>query len=348
MVGPGGSVGGLCRWCPLGLSYRGGRVKSQYLHLTCLRVTAAAVLVLAAAPLPAAAASREIQELQRDVGLLQDQVKALQQSQNEKLAAISAMVQQAIDNANKANTGVAVIQSNFEQNTKGLENKVVTPVVTLGTRMDQMSGDFRMLQNSVSDLTSIVNKLQAQLTDISNAIKVLQAPPAPPPPATGAAPGAAPGTVPGQAAATDAPTVSASDLYANALRDRTSGKLDLALQEFSDYLKWYGNTDIAANAQFYIAYIHYSQADYDDAVKEFDLVLEKYPSENNKIPDALYYKGMSLTRLGHRTQGAEEFKKLLKEFPNNDYSRQACSQLTSMGLRCSATAAAPKGARKKS
>jgi TolA-binding protein len=314
-------------------------VKSQYLHLT-----AVAVLVLVAAPLPAPAASREIQDLQREIGLLEDQVKALQQSQNEKLAEIRTMVQQAIDNANKANTGVAVIQSNFEQNTKGLENKVVTPVVTLGTRMDQMSNDFRMLQNSVSDLTSILNKLQAQLTDVNNAIKVLQAPPAPPPPATG---GAAPGAPPGPAAA-DTPTVSASDLYANALRDRTSGKWELALQEFSDYLKWYGNTDLAVNAQFYIAYIHYSQADYDDAVKEFDLVLEKYPSDNNKIPDALYYKGMSLTRLGHRTQGSEEFKKLLKEFPNNDYSRQACSQLTSMGLRCTATAAAPKGARKKS
>jgi TolA-binding protein len=315
-------------------------VKLPNLHLiTAARLSVAAALVLAAAsPLPAPAASREIQELQRDVGLLQEQVKSLQASQNEKLAALTAMVQQAIDNANKASTGVAVIQSNFGQNTKDLESKVVTPVVTLGTRLDQMSDNFRMLQNSVTDLTSIVNKLQAQLTDVSNAIKVLQAPPAPPP---SAVPGAPPSGAPGQASA-DTPTVSASDLYANALRDRTSGKLDLAAQEFSDYLKWYGNTELAANAQFYIAYIDYSNAHYEDAVKEFDLVLEKYPSDNNKIPDALYYKGMSLTRLGHRTQGADEFKKLLKEFPNNDYSRQACSQLTSMGLRCSSTAAAPR------
>jgi TolA-binding protein len=247
------------------------------------------------------------------------------------------MVQQAIDNANRANTGVALIQNGFTQNTRDLEGKVVTPVVTLGTRMDQMSNDMRMVQNSVSDLTSIINKLQAQLTDINNAIKVLQAPPAPPP---SGATVPVPGGPPGQAA-NDTPTVSASDLYANALRDRTSGKLDLALQEFSDYLKWYGNTDLAANAQYYIAYIHYSQADYDDAVKEFDLVLEKYPSDNNKIPDALYYKGMSLMRQGHRTQGSDEFRKLLKEFPNNDYSHQACSQMTSMGLRCS-TSAAPR------
>ncbi len=319
-------------------------MKLQNLPLT------AAILALAAAPVPAPAASREIQELQRDVGLLQEQVKQLQQSQNDKLIEIRTMVQQAIDNANRATTGVAQIQSTVGQTTRDLEGKVVTPVVTLGTRMDQMSDNLRMLQNSVADLTSLVNKLQAQLTDINNAIKVLQAPPAPPPPASGTAvpgvQGAVQGAVPGQPAA-DTPTVSASDLYANALRDRTSGKLDLALQEFSDYLRWYGNTDLAANAQFYIAYIHYSQADYDDAVKEFDLVLEKYPSDNPKVADALYYKGMSLTRLGHRTQGAEEFKRLLKEFPHNDYSRQACSQLTSMGLRCTATAAAPR-ARKKS
>jgi TolA-binding protein len=317
------------------------RVRTRYLCIC------GVVFVLAALPLSAPAASREIQELQRDVGLLQEQVKALQAAQNEKLAAIQAMVQQAIDNASKANTGVAVIQNGFGQNLKDLEKdmetKVVTPVVTLGTRMDQMSGDVRMLQNAVVDLTSIVNKLQAQLTDINNAIKVLQAPPAPPPQAGSAVPGS-----PGAPQTANAPTISANDLYNNAFRDRTSGNLDLSLQEFNQYLQWYGNTDLAANAQYYIAYIHYSQGDYDDAVKEFDLVLEKYPSDNNKIPDALYYKGMSLTRLGHRTQGAEEFKKLLKDYPKNDYSRQACDQLTSMGLRCATTgAAATKGVRKK-
>jgi tetratricopeptide (TPR) repeat protein len=169
---------------------------------------------------------------------------------------------------------------------------------------------------------------QEQLTDLNNAVKILQAPPPPPPAATGSATGSgAPPTI-------DAPTISATDLYADAQRDRSSGKLDLALNEFSDYLKLYGNTDLAANAQFYIAYIHYSQADYAYALREFDLVLENYPSDNTKIPDALYYKGMTLTRLGRRTAGAEEFKELYKRFPNHDLARQACSQLQSMGLPC--------------
>ncbi|HZY58323.1 MAG TPA: tetratricopeptide repeat protein [Candidatus Binataceae bacterium] len=302
------------------------------------------VLALLIAPADAPAANREMQELQRDVGKLQDQVKALQNSQNERLTELKTLVQQALDNANRANTGVAVIQSGFQQSLKDLgtqmETKVVGPVVGLSTRMDQMSTDLRTLQGAVSDLTNLFGKLQSQLTDLNNAVKVLQAPPAAPPPA--------PGAGPGPAAAIDAPTISATDLYNNATRDRSSGKLDLAVQEFSDYLKWYGTREMAPNAQFYIAYIHYSQANYDDALKEFDMVLEKYADDNNKRPDALYYKGMTLLRLGRRTQGAEEFKELLKRYPDHDLSRQACSQLTTMGLRCAAArAAAPTGSRRK-
>jgi len=305
------------------------------------------VLTLLALPAYGPAASREIQELQRDVGLLQEQIKALQSSQNEKLAALSASVQQAIDNSRDASKSAAVIQNSFDQNIRGLESnlesKVVAPVTAVGARMDQVSNEFRNMQNSVADLTAIINKLQAQLTDLNNAVKILQAPPPPPPPVTTGAT-----ATPGAPAVAETPAMPATDLYTNAQRDRSSGKLDLAVSEFSDYLKWYGNTDLAANAQFYIAYIHYSQADYDDALREFDLVLEKYPSDNNKIPDALYYKGMTLTRLGRRTAGAEEFKELYKRFPNHDLARQACSQLKSMGLSCAATgAAAPKGVHRK-
>lgn len=297
------------------------------------------MMALATMPVSAPAASREIQELQRDVGLLQEQVRTLQNSQNEKLAALTEIARMALDAANKANASVTMIQSGFQQNLKDQESKVVTPVIGLGTRMDQMSNDFRMLQGAVADLTSLVNKLQAQLTDLNNAVKVMQAPPAAPPSSTGA------GT---PNASAETPSVPAAQLYDDAQRDRSSGKLDLALDEFSKYLKWYGNTDLAPNAQFYIAFIHYSQGDYDNAVKEFDLVLEKYP-ENNKIPESLYYKGMSLVRLGRRTQGAEEFREFLKRFPNHDLSRQACSQLTTMGLRCAvARTAAPATKRKKS
>jgi TolA-binding protein len=142
--------------------------------------------------------------------------------------------------------------------------------------MDQMSSEMRTVQQAISDLTSMMGKLQAQLTDVGNAVKVMQAP-APPPPTGGASMS---GGAPGPAQNTEAPSISARDLYENANRDRQGGKFDLALQEFSDYLKFYGNTELAPNAQYYVAWIHASQGQYDTAVKEYDMVLEKYPDNN--------------------------------------------------------------------
>jgi tol-pal system protein YbgF len=291
------------------------------------------VWVLIASPTLAFAASKEILELQRDLTQLQQQVRDLQRSQDEKFAALQVLVQQAVDNASKANTAVAVIQSGFQQNIRDTESKVVAPVVGLSSRMDQVSNDLRTVQQAVSDVTGLMSKLQAQLTDLGNSVKIMQAPPPPPPAQTSQGGGA--NAVP------ETPTISATDLYSNARRDLSGGKLDLALQEFSDYLKWYGSTDLAPNAQFYIASIHSSQGDYDHAVSEFDMVLEKYP-DNNKTPDALYNKGLALTKMGRRTDGAQEYRELIQRFPANDLSKRACDQLKGMGLNCTvARAAAP-------
>jgi TolA-binding protein len=292
-----------------------------------------AAVLLSLTPAPSPGASKEIQELQRDVAQLQDQIKQLQASQERQLTEIRVLVQQSLTAATDANKSVAVIQSGFQQNLRDQESKVVTPVVGLNTRMDQVSQDMRTVQQAVSDLTGIISKMQTQLTDLGNSIKVMQAP-APPPPGTSSPGGGGPGGS-GAMAANDTPTISATDLYGNANRDRTGGKLDLALQEYGDYLRWYGNTDLAPNAQYYIASIHASQGDYEGAIREYDLVLEKY-SDNNKTPDAIYGKGIALARTGRRTDGAREFQELIKRFPGNPLAAQACTQLGNLGLRCPA------------
>lgn len=293
------------------------------------------VLILVAAPAVAfAAASKEMQELQRDVALLQEQVRQLQQSQDKQLAAITVLVQQAVDAANRANTAVAVIQSSFQQNISQQESKVVAPVVGLSTRMDNMANDFRTLQQSVADLTSLVEKLQVQMTDLNNAVKVMQAPAPAPPPTGGAAPAAA--------AANPCPS-SGKDLYDNARRDQAGGKPDIALQEFGDYLRCFGSTDLAPNAQYYIGTLHLAQADYPTALQDFDMVLEKY-SDNNKTPAALFYKGDTLVKMGRRTDAQKEYRDLIQRFPKDTMAAQACSRLTDLGYRCPAPAThvAPK------
>jgi tol-pal system protein YbgF len=289
------------------------------------------------APERSDAASKEIQELQRDIAQLQDQVKQLQQAQDKSFAALTVLSQQALDAANRANTAVAVIQSSIQQNLRDQQEKVVAPVVGLSTRMDSLSNDFRQVSQAVGDLTQMVSLLKSQLSDINNSVKVLSTPPVPPP---GGATG--PGGVP---LSTQMPQMSSGDLYLAADHDRQGGNFDLALQEFNDYLKFYGTGDHAPDAQYYIAQIHFSRGDYESAANEFDMVLEKYP-ENGRTKDAMLYKGLSLVKSGKRSAGAAEFTDLINHYPRTDQADKACSQLISLGLHCPA-APARTGAKKK-
>ncbi len=289
------------------------------------------VCLLLAVPALVPGASKEIQELQRDVALLQQQVKDLQRSQDEKLAAVTELVRQSIEAANRANTGVAVITSNIERNLRDQTEKVATPVLGLSTRLNEMGGELRTVGQAVGDLTALMNRLQVQLTDINNAIKVIQQPPSAPPAQSGQ---------PGQpAAASDVPPMPAETMYNAARQDYVGGKYDLAVQEFADYLKYYGNTAYAPNAQFYIAMIHFVQANYETAVKEFDMVLEKYP-DNNKTADSLLNKGLALVKMpGRKTDGANEFMEVIRRYPKSDQSVQACTERKKLGLNCGAPSA---------
>jgi len=300
------------------------------------------VCMLIASPAVTFGADKTMMELQRDVANLQESVKQLQRSQDEKLAQILVLVQQALGSSTDAKTAVAVIQSGLQQSLRDTQDKVVPPVAALSTRMDQMAGDFRTLEGAVQDLNSALTKIQTQLTDVNNGLKVLQTP-APAPPAQ-------PGAGPGGSAAGAAPAIppmSATDLYAAAQRDYSGGQFDLALQEYADYLKYYGNTSQAPAAQFYIGYVHYSQKDYEAAARDFDAVLEKYPDDNVRAPQAALYKGLSLRQIpGRKTDAAAEFRQLIQDYPKNENATKACAQLQSLGYNCPGKAPAKAPAKK--
>lgn len=296
----------------------------------CALIAAVALLLI---PQRTPAASKEIMELQRDVAGLQEQLRLLKESQDKQLAALTVLVQQALDTSKTSTTGVAVIQNNLQQSLRDMESKVVTPVAGLSSRLDGMDQDMRALQQSVSDLTASTSKLQQQLSDLNKAVSILQAPPPPPPAPTNPAGGTGGVGAPAAAVAAPAPCAPASQLFPDANSDRGAGNYDLALKEYADYLRCYGNLPLASTAQFYIGVIHGIQGDNEAAVQDFDTVLEKYP-ENNKTADAHYAKGLALVKLGRRTEGADEFAQVIKDYPKNDIASQACEQRKKLGFNC--------------
>ncbi len=143
------------------------------------------------------------------------------------------------------------------------------------------------------------------------------------------------GIPPSGAASGGGSAPSADTLYSNGLRDITSGKYDLARQEFQDYLKFYGDTDLASNAQFYLGEIAYSQKNYDRAVTEYDHVLTNYP-KSFKLAPAHLKKGMALIELGQKTAGVRELRDVVRRFPGTEEERRARAKLKELGVAVTA------------
>lgn len=282
--------------------------------------------------LAAPGANREMIELQRDVAQLQQQITTLQTSLDQRLIAMQVMMQQTLDASNKANASMAAIERTFGDQIKAQSKQVVAPVAAVGSKIDTMSGDMQTLTEAVKDLTARMAKIQQQLVDVQTAVRTMAAPAPAPPPVTALPSGAAP--IP-TTQPSNQPPVPATLLWQNAVRDMKSGKPDLALGEFQDYLKYYGTTEVAPRAQFNIGQIHYSQGNLEAAIRDFDLVIEKYPA-NSVTPDAFFMKGRSLVQSGQRDKGVQEFQALIDKFPRSDLAVNARAQLKALGLNAPA------------
>ena len=277
-----------------------------------------------AAPSAQAQKDRELKEVVRDVGVLVDDMRELKKTVEE----LRSMLQGLVDQSNRNNTAIAKTEAGLRERMTSMEKRVADPVTNLSTKIDSMSQDFGGVRDSLADVSARIGNLQREVTDLGNAVKVMQAPPAPP--------GAGGPAVPAQG-------VSAASLYSDAMRDRSAGNYDLAAQEFNDFLRYFGTSDDAPLAQYYLGEVYYSQKKFDEASKAFDLVLEKYP-RNAKTLDAMFMKGRSLVNLGMRDAGSKEYRELIRLAPNSEQANKARSELKNLGL---STSTAPPPARKK-
>lgn len=135
--------------------------------------------------------------------------------------------------------------------------------------------------------------------------------------------------------------MTAKGLYDSAMKDRSGGNLDLAMQGFQEYLRYYGNTELAPNAQFYIGRILYDKNQFEPAIRALDTVLEKYP-DNSKTADATFLKGMALLKNGQRNEAGREFLNVITNFPNSEVAAQARTQRKALGLNPAPTVPAAR------
>lgn len=283
--------------------------------------------------IPVFAQKDKILEIQRDVALLQNEVRSMKSSMDEKFAALNVLVQQTLDTSNKSTTALAILDKTISDKLKEQQSSLNAPVAGVNTKVDQMTTEFALMKESVGELTELIKKLQTQLSDMNNAVRTLAAPP--PAPA---------------AAASSAPTgppagVTSESLYTAALQAKNGGQLDFAARQLEDYLKFFPNESYAPNAQFNLGVVMMSQNRFDDAVKAFDAVLEKYP-DYPKVSDAQLEKARALAKSGQRSAAVTELRNLIRKSPASGQATLAKEELKVLGMPYTSPGA-PPAARKK-
>jgi tol-pal system protein YbgF len=274
-------------------------------------------------PRPAEAVAREIIDLQRDVTALLQGQKDMSTQITQDNAVLKTLVGQASDNVNKLNATMGSVQKSVQD-----------VQANSGARLDTMSTQVQGLSDNLEEIKSRLGKLNQQLVDLQSAVqsmdsKVSGSAPSSTSPNTATPTGSGMGAAP-SAGAGASPAPSADMLYSNGLRDITSGKYDLARQEFQDYLKYYSDTDLASNAQFYLGEIAYSQKRYQEAVSEYEKVLTVYP-KSFKLAPARLKKGMALLELGQKTSGVRELREVVRRYPGTEEERRARARLKELG-----------------
>jgi tol-pal system protein YbgF len=248
---------------------------------------------------PAYGASKEIIQLQTQVDQLQQQMTQMKQSFDERMGVMKNLVEQNTDVANKVNTSLKDLQAliNKQQQDRG-------------SQVDQISGQVQALNDTMDEIKVRLAKVSKQLEDMQSAQQSL----------------AASQAQQQQQAQAMAQAPPPDVLYNNGLRDYNGGKPDLATQEFSDYVKFYPNTDLSGNAYFYLAELQYRAGNFPKAIEQYDLVLQNFPS-GNKAAAAQLKKGFALLELGKDEEGTQELRRVIQRYPRTNEATQARERL---------------------
>ncbi len=260
---------------------------------------------------PAWAVNRELVELQTQVQQLSDQVTTLKQSLDERMGVLKNLMDQNTDSINKVTAAISNMQGAMQRQQSDT-----------GTHVDQLSGQLQSLNDSLDELKARLGKTTKQLEDLQTSQQSM----------------AAQASQQTQQLAVPPPDV----LYNNALRDYNGGNVDLARQEFSDYIKSYANTDLAGNAYFYLAELDYRAGNYPQAVKGYDQVLQTFP-DGNKAASAELKKGFAQIESGQKDAGVATLRHVVQRYPRSNEAAQAKDRLRKLGVATAATGASRRG-----
>jgi tol-pal system protein YbgF len=264
---------------------------------------------------PAFGQKKDTLLLMQQLDTMQQMIQNMQKTLDTQTAILRTLVEQANDNVNSMKLTVEELRKATQRN-----------LADNNARFDSMTTQVQALNESLEEAKARLAKVSEQVAQTQNIIQTLNAPPTPGAEVSGTAPASPSGEAKLPAGVPDADT-----LYNSGRSYYNGGQYQLAVQAFQEYLQYYGDTDRASNAQFFIGDSYYFQGNFRQAVEEYDKCIERYPKGNKAMAGQLK-KGFALIELGEKAAGVRELRSLIQRYPKSSEASLARQRLKQLGI----------------
>jgi tol-pal system protein YbgF len=113
------------------------------------------------------------------------------------------------------------------------------------------------------------------------------------------------------------------DLTLSAYREE---EYEEALAGFKNFLEKFPKSELADNAQFWIAECHMALKQYEQAILAYQDVIKKYP-KGNKVPNAMLRQALAFYEIKDKVSSKLLLRRLIKKYPDSSEAKIATQRL---------------------
>ena len=273
------------------------------------RIAIAPAVVMVAG---ACATRSDMQVMQNDLAIMRSETARADSAHRAQLDRVTAAVAALNDSVRTANTRVYRFQGDVQQTLYSIGQQLLA--------IQELTGQT---QRRMQEFRSQVEQQQSAATAAGG-------PGAPPVSAT--PPGPAPPAGPARAdsaAAGGPPAPGPNQLYQLSLDQLRRGSAGAARAGFEDLVRRYPTSDLAPEAQFYIAESYAAERNMTAADSAYAAVAERYP-DSPRAPTALFKYALSLQRAGRLAQARQTLGTIVQKYPRSDEAELARDRLRSL------------------
>ena len=238
------------------------------------------------------------------------------------------------------NARLAQVQRQLEDRLTALETQLKSQgLVDLFSQVEQVRSDIARLRGQVEVLTYELEQAQKRqrdlYVDLDTRVRKLEtsAPAAadanPPPgvPSAGNIPAAPPVNPPPGAAPPVRPDPAAEQrAYDAALDQFKRGDFQGAIGGFSNFVKTYPRSPLAASAQYWVGNAQYARKDYKGSIAAQRALISAYP-DSPKVPDALLNVASAQSDLNDNLAARRTLEELIAKYPQSEAAAKAKQRL---------------------